>query len=59
MFAAIYSVVAMKSRLERATRIELAFSAWEAACPYFSRKENALITTDFLRTEFELLERTP
>ncbi len=30
MFATIWSVVATKSSLERATRIELAFSAWEA-----------------------------
>jgi hypothetical protein len=48
-----------QNSLERATRIELAFSTWEAACPHFSRKENTLIRTDFLRTEFELLERSP
>ena len=30
MFATTLSVVATKSSLERATRIELAFSAWEA-----------------------------
>jgi len=30
MFAATLPVVATKSSLERATRIELAFSAWEA-----------------------------
>jgi hypothetical protein len=30
MFATTLSVVATRSSLERATRIELAFSAWEA-----------------------------
>jgi hypothetical protein len=30
MFATIQPIVATKSSLERATRIELAFSAWEA-----------------------------
>jgi hypothetical protein len=34
-------------------RFELAFPVREAACPYCSRKEKALVTSDFSRTEFE------
>jgi hypothetical protein len=47
-------VVPYVSSLERATRIELAFAAWEAAYRSFSCEENCLIRTRFLRTEFGL-----
>jgi hypothetical protein len=45
MFATTLPVVATKSSLERATRIELAFSAWEAATTRSLLPRNHLINS--------------
>jgi len=54
MFATIQPIVATKSSLERATRIELAFSAWEADSVLRASESKVLIARQFQRVLFNL-----